>query len=175
MTVNRCVEQGIYVVLILSLQKDHRPLRSSELSDMLSVSDSYLKKVLRRLVLAGILISSRGKEGGFHLARPIEEITAYDVYAALEGGECELKLSGLGYRIFDDDEKFDQGEERVVAAFERATEAFCDELRKLPLSDLVSKEHYQEGTIDFVSQRATKGKPFARVGMRRRETYTESA
>ena len=69
MTVNRCVEQGIYVVLILSLQKDHRPLRSSELSDMLSVSDSYLKKVLRRLVLAGSEAnhgaSSRGKVQSF--------------------------------------------------------------------------------------------------------------
>lgn len=51
MVVNRCVEQGIYVVLILSLQKDHRPLLSKELSAILSVSDSYLKKILRKLVL----------------------------------------------------------------------------------------------------------------------------
>ena len=54
MIINQCVEQGIYVVLILSLEKDHRPLRSSELSTILSVSDSYLKKILRKLVWAGI-------------------------------------------------------------------------------------------------------------------------
>ena len=46
MIVNRCVEQGIYVTLILSAQKDHRPLRSTELSAILSVSDSYLKQII---------------------------------------------------------------------------------------------------------------------------------
>ena len=53
MIINQCVEQGIFVVLILSLERDHHPLRSAELSSILSVSDSYLKKILRKLVLGG--------------------------------------------------------------------------------------------------------------------------
>ena len=36
MLVNKCVEQGIYVVLLLSLQKDHESLRSTELSSAFS-------------------------------------------------------------------------------------------------------------------------------------------
>ena len=83
-------------MLILSLEKDRRPLRSTELSAILSVSDSYLKKILRKLVLADIITSSRGKDGGFQLARSVEEISMYDIYAALEGEKCELKISGLG-------------------------------------------------------------------------------
>ena len=152
MIVNRCVEQGIYVAMILSLEKDHRPLRSTELSEILSVSDSYLKKILRKLVLGGVIVSCPGKDGGFQLARSIEEISVYDIYAALEGGECELKLFGIGYRIFVNDEKFMRGEEKVASVFERANEAFGAELRKMMLSELADRAHYQTGTIEFTGQ-----------------------
>jgi len=143
------VEQGIYVVLILSLEKDHRPLRSTELSTILSVSDSYLKKILRKLVLADIITSQPGKDGGFQLTRSVEEISIYDVYCALEGQECELKTSGIGERIFVYGKDYFQEEEKVVSVFERANEAFLDELRKFYLSELISREHYLAGTIDF--------------------------
>ena len=152
MIVNRCVEQGIYVILILSLEKEHCSLRSTELSSILSVSDSYLKKILRKLVLADIIVSNPGKEGGFQLARSVEEITLYDVYAALEGEECEVKISGIGDRIFIDDKKFMQGEERVLNVFDRAGEAFNQELRKLTLSELVSRKNYLDGAIEFKTE-----------------------
>ena len=160
MVVNRCVEQGIYVVLILSLEKDHRPLRSMQLSKILSVSDSYLKKVLRKLVLADIITSSAGKDGGFQLARSIEEISIYDVYSALECEECDVKMLGIRKRIFIDDKKFMQGEEKVLSAFERANAAFCDELRKLTVSELADKEHYLYGTIDFEAQMTQSRKKY---------------
>ena len=149
LVVNRCVEQGIYVVLILSLEKDHRPLRSTQLSTILSVSDSYLKKILRKLVLAEIITSNAGKDGGFQLARSIEEISVYDVYSALEGEGCDLKLSGIGNRIFVHGKEFAKGEEKVVSVFDRANVAFGEELRKLKISELATKEHYQCGTVDF--------------------------
>ena len=158
MIVNRCVEQGIYVTLILSLEKGHRPLRSTELSNILSVSDSYLKKILRKLVLGGIVVSCPGKEGGFQIARSIEEVTVFDIYAALEGEKCELKLSGLGHRIFIDDEKFMRGEEEVVSVFERANEAFCGQLRQMRLSELVSRENYLDGKIEFAGNTAAAHK-----------------
>ena len=149
MVVNRCVEQGVYVALILSLEKDHRPLNSSQLSKILAVSDSYLKKILRKLVLADIITSNPGKDGGFQLSRSIEEITIFDIYAALEGEQCNLKLSGIGEHIFVYGKGFSKGVSEVTAVFDRANSAFCDELRQLHLSELVSKEHYLTGTIDF--------------------------
>ena len=152
MVVNRCVEQGIYVVLILSLEKDHRPLRSTELSQILSVSDSYLKKILRKLVLAGIITSNSGKDGGFQLARSIEEISIYDIYSALEGEKCELKKSDIGSRIFVYGKEFSKGEEAVISVFEQANAAFCEELRKLRISSLASREHYLNGTVDFAAR-----------------------
>lgn len=46
MKVNKSVEQAIYVLVILALQKDHAPIKSRVLSQILQVSDSYLKKIL---------------------------------------------------------------------------------------------------------------------------------
>ena len=158
MFVNQCVEQGIYVALILSLEKNHRPLRSTELSAILSISDSYLKKILRKLVLADIIVSNPGKEGGFQLARSIEEISMYDIFAALEGEKCELKTTGIGSRIFIYGRDFAQEEEKVVSVFDRASEAFGNELRKLKLSELVSEEYYRKGAIDFKALTAKSAK-----------------
>lgn len=49
MKINKSVEQAIYVLLILALQKDGEPLKSRILSAHLKVSDSYLKKILMKL------------------------------------------------------------------------------------------------------------------------------
>ena len=149
MIINQCVEEGVYVVLLLSLQKDHQPLRSTELSTILCVSDSYLKKILRKLVLADIIVSNPGREGGFQLSRSVEEITLFDIYTALEGRYCDLKMTGIGKRIFIYGREFSQGEDAVVSVFGQANEAFLDELRSLSLSELVSKDNYLNGTIDF--------------------------
>ena len=149
MIINGCVEQGIYVVLLLALQRDHKPLRSTELSAILCVSDSYLKKILRKLVLAEIIASMPGKDGGFQLKRSIEEISVYDIYSALEGDKCALKISGIGDRIFKYGKDFNKGEEKVVKVFDRANAQFLAELKKLEISELASKEHYEFGTIDF--------------------------
>lgn len=42
-------------------------------------------KVLKRLVRSEILSSTRGAHGGYHLARPAEEISALQIVAAMEG------------------------------------------------------------------------------------------
>ena len=109
---------------------------------------------MRKLVIAGIIDSTAGKDGGFQLARSVEKISVYDVYAALEGEKCELKLSGIGRRIFIDNEKFVQGEEKVASVFEQANAAFGKELKKLMLSELVSKDHYLHGDVDFTARAA---------------------
>ncbi len=68
------IEQGIYVVLMLALQKNHEPIKSYTMSQILDVSDSYLKKILRKLVIAGLINSNASKDGGFTLAKSVRDI-----------------------------------------------------------------------------------------------------
>ncbi|MCB9556598.1 MAG: Rrf2 family transcriptional regulator [Deltaproteobacteria bacterium] len=60
-----------------------RPFRAHDIQKTTGVPPHYLPKVLRRLVLEGVLRSQRGHHGGFALARPAAEITVADVLSAV--------------------------------------------------------------------------------------------
>ena len=62
-------------------------VRSAELAEHADVPVAYLSKVLRRLVLAGLLTSEKGHHGGFRLARPASKVTFSEILAAAEGSE----------------------------------------------------------------------------------------
>lgn len=51
----------------------------------------FLQKVLQRLVKNGFLISHRGAEGGFSLAKKPEEITVLDVVRTMQGAPAVNK------------------------------------------------------------------------------------
>ncbi|MBP5843823.1 Rrf2 family transcriptional regulator [Lactiplantibacillus plantarum] len=152
--VSKGVEQGVFVLIMLALQKNHIPVKSNILSEVLNVSDSYLKKVLRKLVVADLISSNASKDGGFQLKKPIEKISFFDICMALDPiREIELQNMHLANRIFPNDpEHVKQSEKTVVDTFSKGTEAFYNELRAVSLSELLKKEKYTEGTIDWPSQ-----------------------
>ena len=80
-------EQAVYVLLMLNLLSEHSVMTST-LSDRLNVSDSYLKKIIKALVKEGLVNSSTGKNGGFSLNKPLNQITFYDVFLAIEGRDA---------------------------------------------------------------------------------------
>ena len=55
MKLNKSFEQAVYVLTMLALQENHTPVKSHVLSDILEVSDSYLKKILVKLTRAGLI------------------------------------------------------------------------------------------------------------------------
>ncbi len=63
-----------------------RPVSVGRVARAEGLSPEYAAKLLRQLRLAGILESVRGAEGGYRLARPVDEISVWSALAAL-GGE----------------------------------------------------------------------------------------
>jgi Rrf2 family protein len=51
----------------------------------------FLENIMGELRRAGIVISQRGAEGGYRLARPPSEIAVADVIRALEGPLAEVR------------------------------------------------------------------------------------
>ena len=100
MRLSKKFEQGIYVVFMLALQLEGRPIKSHILSEKLEVSDSYLKKILAKLAKVNIVKSNASKNGGFQLARTINEISLYDIYQALEEEKEYRPPQDLAYKIF---------------------------------------------------------------------------
>ena len=72
MRIRKSFEQAICILLLIGTSEG--PLKSHELSKKLDVSDSYLKKVTRQLVVAGLITSKASKLGGFILNKKIEDI-----------------------------------------------------------------------------------------------------
>ena len=121
MRVNKSVEQAIYVVVMLELEAGGRPLKSSVMSRLLGVSDSYLKKILRKMVVTGIVESSASRGGGHSLCRPASEVTLADIVDAVDEMAFDPGTGHLAQNLFGDDPHVGQAERKVQDAFTRTS------------------------------------------------------
>ena len=79
-----------YAIRGLSELAVRAPDRQIMLDDLVSGTDlprDFLAKVFQKLVKGGILASSKGRGGGFRLARPMHEITLMHIVEAIEGDQ----------------------------------------------------------------------------------------
>jgi len=72
------------MLYIASLPDDCVVLRR-EVAEAQKIPSSFMAKILRGLVRAGLLHSARGVHGGFTLARPASDINLLEVVEAIEG------------------------------------------------------------------------------------------
>jgi Rrf2 family protein len=56
-----------------------------KIAEVQHIPGSFMAKILRRLVRAGLLNSCRGVNGGFSLARPASQINMLEILEAVEG------------------------------------------------------------------------------------------
>jgi Rrf2 family protein len=78
-------EYALRAMAWLVSQESNTAVRAADLSDETEIPPDYLLKILRRLVLAGILDSQKGRGGGFSLRRRPEEILFKEILAAVDG------------------------------------------------------------------------------------------
>lgn len=149
MKLNKSFEQATYVLTMLALQEGHVPVKSHVLSQVLQVSDSYLKKILMKLSKAGLISSNASKTGGYQLAQPVETISLKDVFFALELQADVLDFKHVAHQIYDDEAHVHQVEDLVKTTLEAGLTAFYSQLDGLKISDLLQKEAYQSGAIDW--------------------------
>ncbi|MGO8828960.1 MAG: SUF system Fe-S cluster assembly regulator [Steroidobacteraceae bacterium] len=82
-------------VVLASLAQD--PMRhraAAELAERTRISRPTVSKVLKGLQRAGMVISSRGSQGGYRLARGPEHITAAQILDVFEGPIAITECSG---------------------------------------------------------------------------------
>ncbi|MCM2677272.1 Rrf2 family transcriptional regulator [Alkalicoccobacillus plakortidis] len=133
------VEQAACILVILATQVEGQPVKSDVISSRLHVSSSYLKKVMRKLVVHNLIKSVSGTNGGFTLARPIEDVTALDLFDAIEGTEDFLQLDGLFQRTFPESKVTEIGEKVFQESFLSAQSSYRNELAKFPLKEMLSE------------------------------------
>lgn len=71
------------------------PLTSLSIAERRGIPEKYLVHILLQLKRAGLVHSVRGAQGGYHLARPAEHITLFDIVKAIDGAVLDpLPVSG---------------------------------------------------------------------------------
>ena len=71
---------------MLALVRDGRELVSlSTITQKENLSLNYLESIFSQMKRAGLVVGVTGAQGGYRLARPVSQISVYDVLQALEG------------------------------------------------------------------------------------------
>ena len=78
--------KGIYALeaMIELASRNTACVRIRDIADARNCSVKYLEQIFKQLKKAQLLISIRGKDGGYQIAKDPEEITAKDIILAVE-------------------------------------------------------------------------------------------
>lgn len=126
MKISLKVEYACRVLAQLALVHGRPELPHIEdLASRESVPANYLVQILNDLRSGGLVVSRRGKQGGYALSRPPAEITLFDVVKAIDGDLLEISASPEG-----------QSGERVAAAWAEVSRALSEKTRGITLESL---------------------------------------
>src|SRR6201999_560794 len=136
------------VVLASLADEPERHRAATELAERTRLSRPTVSKVLKGLQRAGLVVSARGAQGGYRLARPPGEITAAQILDVFEGPIAITECSGASSQCGIERQcRVGGAWQRVNAAIRRALEEVT--LRQLAgldssgvrIADLASEIH----------------------------------
>ncbi len=80
----------------------HQPLvRRSEIAQRQGIPTDYLDQIMIRLRAGNLVASTRGRSGGYRLARPASQITMWDLFSAVEESIVPVDCISRGSDICD--------------------------------------------------------------------------
>jgi len=124
---------ALHALLELANSHGGGPTYLSELCKAAGTSQKYLERIFARLKGAGIVQSSRGRSGGYELAKPPEEVYLIDVWRALEGPVLPLECLA-------DPQSCPKSARCVPQSFwARVASAVADVLERTTLADLAEQ------------------------------------
>lgn len=141
MKIKGSLEQAVCILLVIAHTRGHAPVKSYTLSERLGLSDSYLKKIMRQLVVAGLVDSEAGKKGGFVLKRAPKNISLLDVFEAIESTAPFLSTTNLVDKVFPKEKMIaHEKEQQIVSVFTRAEQAYRQSLSQFTLDHVVAED-----------------------------------
>jgi len=78
-------DYGLMALKYLAEQADSGAQSAKDVAEAYHIPPQLLAKILQTLAKAGLLVSHAGTNGGYALARPAQEISAFEVIRAIDG------------------------------------------------------------------------------------------
>ena len=85
MQITRAADYAVRVMVHFASLPPGARLQKSALVELSEAPESFLSKVLQRMVAKGLITSWRGGGGGFELARQPQEVSVLNVVEAIDG------------------------------------------------------------------------------------------
>jgi Rrf2 family protein len=135
--------------------------KRQEIADRYDIPGPYLEQILRRLTMAGFVVSRRGADGGFRLARPAREIVIADVIRAVDGPLAPTRSVS---RYFYQPGPL-EASPAFQALFTRVRDAVAAILEETTLEDILDQERTaRRGPRPPRARRRSVARPAARRG-----------
>ena len=100
---------AIKALLVLARAQDQdRPVQARDIAERESIPKKFLDLIFFELRREGLIVSTRGREGGYALAKPAAKISIAEIVRAVDGALAPLPCASVKfYRRCDDcrDEK----------------------------------------------------------------------
>jgi len=86
---------GLRAFIDLAVCGESQPVSLTSIAERQEISVSYLEQLMAKLKKAGLVKSVRGVNGGYSVAKPVDEISVGDVLRALEGELIPVECAGI--------------------------------------------------------------------------------
>jgi Rrf2 family protein len=133
MKLSRMCGYAVRALVHLAGEEPGCPVASHTIAQAKGLPERFLLKALLPLVKARILLSVKGPNGGYRLARSAKDITLLEIVEAVDGqvrGDAPGEVAVNGGQI----------DRRVQAACDRAAEIVRKNLDRVSVADLVARK-----------------------------------
>ena len=121
----RITQEADYALRIVCLlAEEKRVLDATTISEEAHVTPRFALKILRKLVLGGMVRSRKGASGGYELAKDAEEVSMKDVIELIDG-EIAISKCLMGDHVCSK-----QGTEKNACAVHRIFDAINQDVSK---------------------------------------------
>jgi Rrf2 family transcriptional repressor of oqxAB len=126
----------IAVHAIVWLAKSGSILSSAMIANQVDSHATFMRRVMQSLAAAGIVESKGGREGGYILRKPADQITLGEIYSAVSTGpaepEFDVKCGEVG-------EQLDMELEKILHEAEQRT---IEYLRQYTIKDVMNRVEF---------------------------------
>ena len=134
MHVGRRVDYALRALSYLAAQSPGRIVSRTEIESNQDIPSSYLSKIMKDLVAAGLVNSHAGCQGGFSLAKPAQAINVREVYESVEGPLVLMQCLDRGEEFCRYDAVCPQ-----ISVWDRAQNLVASYLAKVSIGDIADQ------------------------------------
>ena len=135
LTISSKSRYGIAALLALSEFYNSGLLQIKDIASRCDIPHQYLEQIFNRLGKTGVIKSTRGKKGGYELAKPPDQITVLEIVSVLDGDIEFVPKSGSS----DD----------VISELFQGAENNLKEALSVSFAELVAKQQALQKNVTF--------------------------